>query len=171
MPRNGPVLIPPRRANHFVVRRRFQGIVGKRRSAEILPVLTEAHAAYMGLKLHSPSIRGRGANIYTQWVGDPDALGSALLLRAVLRALGAKDARILTGSLGHPQNYKLVELAGLTLHSPNAGRMRGGRHIKYDKPTPLANLHLTLLDKVGVHLDSFQDSEGHVEELFEPLSV
>jgi hypothetical protein len=50
-----------------------------------------------------------------------------------------------------------------------AGRMKGGRHIKYSKPTPLANLHLTLLDKVGVRLDSFADSQGKVDELFEPL--
>jgi hypothetical protein len=52
-----------------------------------------------------------------------------------------------------------------------AGGMKGGRHIKYDKPQPLANLHLTLLDKVGVHLDSFADSNGKVDELFAPLSL
>ena len=52
-----------------------------------------------------------------------------------------------------------------------AGGMKGGRHIKYDKPTPLANLHLTLLDKVGVHLDSFADSKGKVEELCKPLTM
>ncbi len=49
--------------------------------------------------------------------------------------------------------------------------MRGGRHIQFDKPTPLANLHLTLLDKVGVELDSFADSHGQLDELFEPLDV
>src|SRR5213594_1176923 len=52
-----------------------------------------------------------------------------------------------------------------------AGGMKGGRHIKYDKPKPLANLHLTLLDKVGVHLDKFADSNGKVDELFQPLSI
>jgi len=52
-----------------------------------------------------------------------------------------------------------------------AGRMRGGRHIRYDQPNPLANLHLTLLDKVGVKLDHFADSRGQVDELFEPLAV
>lgn len=52
-----------------------------------------------------------------------------------------------------------------------AGRMKGGRHIQYDQPTPLANLHLTLLDKVGVRLDKFADSDGKVKELLEPLSV
>jgi hypothetical protein len=49
--------------------------------------------------------------------------------------------------------------------------MQGGRHIRYDKPTPLANLHLTLLDKVGVRLDSFADSRGQINELFQPLSM
>ncbi|SIO66158.1 Protein of unknown function [Singulisphaera sp. GP187] len=52
-----------------------------------------------------------------------------------------------------------------------AGKMRGGRHIRYEKPTPLANLHLTLLDKVGVRLDAFADSQGKVDDLFDPLSL
>src|SRR5882672_4170512 len=52
-----------------------------------------------------------------------------------------------------------------------AGGMKGGRHIKYDKPRPLANLHLTLLDKVGVRLDSFADSNGKLDELSEPMAI
>jgi len=52
-----------------------------------------------------------------------------------------------------------------------AGNMRGGRHIKYEKHTPLANLHLTLLNKVGIEMDSFSDSDGTANELFEPLTV
>ena len=52
-----------------------------------------------------------------------------------------------------------------------AGSMQGGRHIKYDEPTPLANLHLTLLEKVGIHLDSFGDSRGTIDELLQPLSI
>ena len=46
-----------------------------------------------------------------------------------------------------------------------AGKMRGGRVVRFAHPTPLANLHLTLLDKVGVELDSFGDSQGQVDEL------
>jgi len=46
-----------------------------------------------------------------------------------------------------------------------AGKLKGGRHIKYEEPTPLANLHLTLLDKVGIHLDSFADSKGTIDEV------
>ena len=52
-----------------------------------------------------------------------------------------------------------------------AGNMGGNRHIKYEKPTPLSNLHLTLLNKVGVPLETFSDSTGTVEELFDPVSL
>jgi hypothetical protein len=52
-----------------------------------------------------------------------------------------------------------------------AGAMRGGRHIRHDKPTPLANLHLSLLNKAGVPLEKFADSNGKVNDLFEPLSI
>lgn len=52
-----------------------------------------------------------------------------------------------------------------------AGKMQGGRHIRFDKPVPLANLHLTLLNKVGVERESFADSQGQMDELFEPLDV
>ncbi len=45
--------------------------------------------------------------------------------------------------------------------------LKGGRHIKYEKGTNLANLHLTLLDRVGIRLDSFGDSSGKVEDLFD----
>ena len=52
-----------------------------------------------------------------------------------------------------------------------AGGMQGGRHINFDQPTPLANLHLTLLNKVGVPVNAFGDSTGVVEDLGEPLSI
>jgi hypothetical protein len=45
-----------------------------------------------------------------------------------------------------------------------AGRIRGGRHIRYPKGTPLANLMLTLLDTVGVRMERFgEDSTGRLE--------
>jgi hypothetical protein len=44
--------------------------------------------------------------------------------------------------------------------------VKGGRHIRFAKPANLANLHLTLLDRVGVHLDSFMDSTGEIQDLF-----
>ena len=49
--------------------------------------------------------------------------------------------------------------------------MKGGRHIRYEHGTSLGNLHLTLLDRVGVHLDTFGDSDGKVEDLFHPVAL
>ena len=51
------------------------------------------------------------------------------------------------------------------------GEASGGRHIRYAEPTPMTNLLLTMLDKAGVHLDSFADSTGRVAGLREPLSL
>jgi len=52
-----------------------------------------------------------------------------------------------------------------------ATALKGGRHIKYDKAMPLANLHLTLLDRVGIRLDSFGDSSGKIDDLFDPVAL
>jgi hypothetical protein len=41
-----------------------------------------------------------------------------------------------------------------------AGRHKGGRHLKYPDHTPMTNLLLTLLDKVGVPMDKVGDSTG-----------
>jgi hypothetical protein len=72
--------------------------------------------------------------------------------------------------IGNPNVYDHTNLPILVAGGAATG-MKGGRHIKYAKPTPLANLHVTLLDKAGVHLDSFADSKGKVDELFEPLAI
>ena len=45
------------------------------------------------------------------------------------------------------------------------GRVRGGRHIVCAEDTPLANLQLSLLEKVDVQLDQFGDSTGRVADL------
>jgi uncharacterized protein DUF1552 len=41
----------------------------------------------------------------------------------------------------------------------------GGRHLRFPKGTPLANLHLTLLDKIGVPVQHFGDSTGELNLL------
>jgi hypothetical protein len=46
------------------------------------------------------------------------------------------------------------------------GKMRlGGQHIVLPERTPIANLHLTLLQKVGVERDAFGDSTGTIAEV------
>ncbi len=72
--------------------------------------------------------------------------------------------------MGNPNVHDHVNLP-IVVAGGAAGEMRGGRHVRYQKPTPLANLHLTLLDKVGVKIDSFADSAGKVDELLEPLAL
>jgi len=46
------------------------------------------------------------------------------------------------------------------------GKMKlGGQHIALPERTPIANLHLTLLQKVGVERDKFGDSTGTIAEI------
>ena len=72
--------------------------------------------------------------------------------------------------MGNPDVHDHVNLPILVAGGGD-GRIKGGRHIRYAEPTPLANLHLTLLDKVGVKIDAFADSKGKVKELLEPVSL
>jgi nanoRNase/pAp phosphatase (c-di-AMP/oligoRNAs hydrolase) len=128
---------------------RFGPILGKRRTRESLPLLSLGQAALGGLKRSSASIRGRGANIFTQWVGDPDALGSAVVLKAILERLGAREVRILTGGLGHPQNRKLVEKCEIVLHDPNGARLPRGLHCMVDTSPPLGMAATSKVDPVS----------------------
>jgi hypothetical protein len=72
--------------------------------------------------------------------------------------------------MGNPNVHDHVNLPILVAGGA-AGKLRGGRHLRYEQPKPLANLYLTLLDKVGVSLASFADSQGKIDDLFEPLAV
>ena len=45
------------------------------------------------------------------------------------------------------------------------GDFARGRHVVYPKDTPMTNLYLTLLDRMGVHEESIGDSTGRVEHL------
>ena len=46
----------------------------------------------------------------------------------------------------------------------NAG-ITGGRYIRYPEDTPLANLHVTILEKLGVPVEAFGDSTGRLDRL------
>ncbi len=72
--------------------------------------------------------------------------------------------------MGNPNVHDHVNLP-IVVAGGAAGKMQGGRHVRFAEPRPLANLHLTLLDKVGVHLDSFADSTGRIDDLLQPLSI
>ena len=53
----------------------------------------------------------------------------------------------------------------IALVGGGGGRVRGDRHLVLPKDTPLANLYLTLLDKLDVPVDRFGDSTGRLHGL------
>ena len=147
--RNGTILKPVRLPKLQAVLPRFGGYLGRRFTRNNQELVGLVHTAYMGLRRSARSIRGRGANIFTQWVGDPDALGSAVLLKGILEELGAKEARILTGSLGHPQNRNLVQRCRIELHDPNTGRLPRGLNCMVDTSPPLGAANTTRVEPVS----------------------
>ncbi len=56
-----------------------------------------------------------------------------------------------------PWNLPLVLAGG------GAGRFGGGRHLRYPDEPPLANLHLTILEKFGMRMDRIHDSTGRLD--------
>ncbi len=46
-----------------------------------------------------------------------------------------------------------------------SGQLKGGRHLQYTKDTPITNLYLALLDKLGVPADTLGDSNGRLDRL------
>jgi hypothetical protein len=70
------------------------------------------------------------------------------------------NSLILYGSgMGNPNVHDHTNLPVIVAGGANAG-VKGGRHLRYEKNVPLANLHLTLLDRAGVKLEKFGDSSG-----------
>jgi hypothetical protein len=59
----------------------------------------------------------------------------------------------------NPENLPVVIAGG------GAGQLKGGSHLKYPGDTPLANLHLTVMRKLGLQLEKIHDSTGELREL------
>jgi hypothetical protein len=83
----------------------------------------------------------------------PDGDGSLLDHTIAMYGTGMGDC-----NAHDPRSIPLVLAGG------RSAQLKGGRHLRYPKETPLANLHLTLLDKLGVHLDRIGDSTGRLDE-------
>ena len=84
----------------------------------------------------------------------PDGDGSLLDHSILLYGSGISD-----GNIHFHMDLPTLVVGG------GAGTLKGGRHIHYKNDTPLANLNLALLDKLGVPTDSFGDSTGKLEYL------
>ena len=84
----------------------------------------------------------------------PDGDGTLLDHTIMLYGTGMGD-----GDHHTPYNLPVILVGG------GCGTLAGGRHMKYEMDTPFMNLGLTLLDKVGVHLDRISDSTGRLTDL------
>ncbi|HEX4145028.1 MAG TPA: DUF1552 domain-containing protein [Pirellulales bacterium] len=51
----------------------------------------------------------------------------------------------------------------IVLAGAGAGTIRTGRHVLYKRETPLTNLYLAMLDRLGAPTDRFGDSDGKLE--------
>lgn len=84
----------------------------------------------------------------------PDGDGSLLDHMMIVYGAGMSNSH-----LHDPLDLPILLAGG------GAGAIKGGRHVRYPKDTPLPNLHLSLLDKLGVHVDTLGDSTGAIEHL------
>jgi len=83
-----------------------------------------------------------------------DGDGTLLDHTAVLYGGGMSDANV-----HNNYNVPVVVVGGKTL------QLKGDRHHRFEKGTPLANLMLGLIDRFGVHVEKFGDSTSEIDLL------
>jgi len=54
----------------------------------------------------------------------------------------------------------------ILLAGRGAGTIKSGRHVRYPNPTPMTNLFLSMLDRIGVRAETLGDSTGRLQQLF-----
>jgi hypothetical protein len=63
------------------------------------------------------------------------------------------------GNSHDPKNLPILLFGG------GPAVFKPGRHVRFAEGTPLANLHLTLLDYFGVRVEKLGDSTGEIRTL------
>ncbi len=95
---------------------------------------------------------------FAQWVGRlqsvKDADGSLLDNSMIVYGAGLADGN----------THQHQDLPTLIV-GRGGGYIKSGRRIVYRKETPMCNLFLTMMDRMGVHMDQFGDSTGHLNGL------
>jgi hypothetical protein len=84
----------------------------------------------------------------------PDADGTLLDNTVVLFGSGMSD-----GNVHNNFNVPVILVGGQAL------QVKGNRHVKYPKGTPLANLMLGVMDRYGVQAEKFGDSTSEIDLL------
>ncbi|MCA8987221.1 MAG: DUF1552 domain-containing protein [Planctomycetaceae bacterium] len=84
----------------------------------------------------------------------PEGTGSLLDHSMIVYGSGLSDAN------RHDHHNLPIVLAG-----KGSGTLTTGRHLVYEKETPMANLYVSLLNRMGCQLDTFGDSTGSLQDL------
>jgi hypothetical protein len=82
----------------------------------------------------------------------PDGDGSLFDHLTILYGAGMSD-----GDSHSPDNLPVLVTGG------GAGRLRGGRHLRVPGDTVIGNLHMTLLEQLGIRVDHFGNSTGRID--------
>jgi hypothetical protein len=85
---------------------------------------------------------------------ESDGAGSVLENSMIVYGSGISDGN------AHSHHDLPVVLAG-----GGRGTLKAGRHVRYAKDTPMSNLYLSLLERVGVEPGRFGDSAGKLANL------
>ena len=97
----------------------------------------------------------------------------AMLAYLLGKLRGAQDgdgslldhAMVVYGSSLSDSNAHTHDDLPTLLAGGGGGALRGGRHLRYPDGTPMTNLFLTMLDRLGVHRERVGDSTGRIAHL------
>ena len=106
---------------------------------------------YTKINIHQVSLFSK---LIDRMHNTPDGDGTLLDHSIMMYGTGMGD-----GDHHTPYDLPVILVGG------GSGQMKGGQHIRYPMHTPFMNLGLTLLDKVGVEVDSISDSTGLLTNL------
>ena len=129
---------------HLGVPDPHHGLSHHRNDPEKLDKLARINTYHVGLFTHLLE------NLRTA----PDGLGSVLDHAMVMYG----------GGLGDSNDHAHFDLPEIVVGG-GAGRLEGGRHLRYPKDTPVNNLLVSMLDKVGLSAGNFGDATGRIKEL------
>jgi uncharacterized protein DUF1552 len=139
-------------------------MLGKEQSARPYPQIgvPEAHHPLShhndvpDLVAHMSKINRYHTDLFARYLAKlratPDGDGSLLDHTTILYGSGISNSTRHSGD-----NLPILLLGG------GAGTLKGGRHLKYTDKPPMANLLMTLMDKLGVPVDHVGGSTGKLE--------
>jgi Protein of unknown function (DUF1552) len=88
-------------------------------------------------------------------------------LKAVREGEGTllDNCMVLYGSGNGDGNRHNHDELPILLAGKAGGRLTTGRHVRFSRNTPIANLYIEMLDRMGVRVDRFGDSNGRLANL------